>query len=68
MRVDKFLMNRIENATRNKIQKVAKKGYILINDFSVKPSQKVKPYDSVKVMFSHPPSYENLLEPEKYIS
>ena len=63
LRVDKFLMNRIENATRNKIQKAAKKGYILINDFSVKPSQKVKPYDSVRVMFSHPP-YENLLEPE----
>ena len=63
LRVDKFLMNRIENATRNKIQKAAKKGYILINDFSVKPSQKVKPQDSVRVMFSHPP-YENLLEPE----
>ena len=55
LRVDKFLMNRIENATRNKIQRAAKKGYILINDFSVKPSQKVKPYDSVRVMFSHPP-------------
>ena len=28
VRVDKFLMNRIENATRNKIQKAAKSGYI----------------------------------------
>ena len=26
LRIDKFLMNRIENATRNKIQKAAKEG------------------------------------------
>ena len=63
LRVDKFLMNRIENATRNKIQKAAKNGFIFINNVSVKSSQKVKPFDSVKVMFSHPP-HENLLKPE----
>ena len=32
VRVDKFLMNRIENATRNKIQKAAKSGYIFSNE------------------------------------
>lgn len=63
LRVDKFLMNRIENASRNKIQKAAKNGFIFINNVSVKPSQKVKPFDSVKVMFLHPP-HENLLKPE----
>ena len=63
LRVDKFLMNRIENATRSKIQKAAKNGFIFINNVSVKSSQKVKPLDSVKVMFSHPP-HENLLKPE----
>ena len=32
LRIDKFLMSRIENATRNKIQKAAKEGSIRVND------------------------------------
>ncbi len=32
LRVDKFLMNRIEHATRNKIQKAAKQGNIYLNE------------------------------------
>lgn len=64
VRVDKFLMNRIENATRNKIQKAAKSGYILSNNIPVKQNYKVKPGDNVKVMFHHPP-HENLLVGEK---
>ena len=63
-RIDKFLMNRIENASRNKIQIAAKNGFIYANDNPVKQNYKVKPGDEVKVMFTHPP-YENLLEPEK---
>ena len=43
IRVDKFLMNRIENATRNKIQKAAKSGYIFSNENPVKQNYKVKP-------------------------
>ena len=64
VRVDKFLMNRIENATRNKIQKAAKSGYIFSNNVPVKQNYKVKPGDNVKVMFLHPP-HENLLVGEK---
>ena len=64
LRIDKFLMNRIENASRNKIQIAAKNGFIYANDNPVKQNYKVKPGDEVKVMFTHPP-YENLLEPEK---
>ena len=58
VRVDKFLMNRIENATRNKIQKAAKSGYIFSNENPVKQNYKVKPGDNIKVMFHHPP-YKN---------
>ena len=64
VRVDKFLMNRIENATRNKIQKAAKSGYIFSNENPVKQNYKVKPGDNIKVMFHHPP-HENLLVGEK---
>jgi 23S rRNA pseudouridine1911/1915/1917 synthase len=63
LRVDKYLMNRVENATRNKIQKAAKDGNIFVNDIAVKSSYKVKGNDVVTVLFEHPP-YEFLLVPE----
>jgi 23S rRNA pseudouridine1911/1915/1917 synthase len=63
LRVDKFLMSRIENATRNKIQQAARAGSIQVNGQPVKSNFKVKGGNIVKVLFSHPP-YENLLVPE----
>lgn len=63
LRVDKFLMNFIENATRNKIQQAAKNGHIWVNQKQVKQNYKVKAGDKVKVLFEHPP-YEFLLTPE----
>jgi 23S rRNA pseudouridine1911/1915/1917 synthase len=64
LRIDKFLMNRIENATRNKIQKAAKEGSIRVNEQVVKSSYKVKKDDKIRILFTHPP-YENLLTPEE---
>ena len=63
LRIDKYLMNFVENATRNKIQAAAKDGSILVNGISVKSNYKVKPLDQIRVLFEHPP-YENLLVPE----
>jgi len=63
LRVDKYLMNRVENATRNKIQNAAKEGSIFVNDVVVRSSYKVKGGDAVRVLFGHPP-YENLLVAE----
>ena len=63
LRVDKFLMARIENVTRNKIQQAAKAGSIFVGDNPVKSNYKVKGGDQIKVLFTHPP-YENLLLPE----
>ncbi len=63
LRVDKYLMNYIENATRSKIQKAAKDGNIYVNDKPVKSNYKVKAFDVVTVLFEHPP-YEFLLVPE----
>ena len=64
LRVDKFLMSRIENVTRNKIQQAAKAGNIFVSDRIVKSNYKIKGGEIVKVLFSHPP-YKNLLTPEK---
>ena len=63
LRIDKYLMNFIENATRNKIQAAAKDGSIFVNGKPVKSNYKVKPFDEIKVLLSHPP-YEYLLVPE----
>ena len=60
LRIDKYLMNFIENATRNKIQAAAKDGSIFVNDVPVKSNYKVKPNDYITVKFEHPP-HENLL-------
>lgn len=63
LRVDKFLMNFIENATRNKIQQAVKAGNVLVNEAVVKSNYKVKAQDVVRVVLAHPP-HENLLVPE----
>ncbi len=60
LRIDKYLMNFVENATRNKIQAAAKSGSIYVNNVPVKANYKVKPFDVIKVLFEHPP-FENLL-------
>ncbi|WP_340154313.1 RluA family pseudouridine synthase [uncultured Winogradskyella sp.] len=60
LRIDKYLMNFIENATRNKIQAAAKDGSIFVNNEPVKSNYKVKPNDYITVKFAHPP-HENLL-------
>ena len=64
IRVDKFLINRIQNLSRNKIQMAAKSGFIFVNEISVKSYFKIKPKDIVKVTLPHPP-FENLLKSEK---
>lgn len=63
LRIDKYLMNRVENATRNKIQAAAKDGSIYVNGKQVKSNYKVKPNDKIRVLFAHPP-FENLLVAE----
>lgn len=63
LRIDKYLMNFVENATRNKIQTAAKNGSIFVNNVPVKSNYKVKPNDFVTVKFEHPP-HENLLVAE----
>ena len=64
LRVDKFLMSRIEKVTRNKIQQAAKAGSIVVNEQVVKSNYKVKAGDQVKVLFVLFP-YEHLLTPEQ---
>lgn len=55
LRIDKYLMIRIENATRNKIQNAAHAGNILVNDKPIKPNYRVKPLDVISIVMAYPP-------------
>ena len=55
LRIDKYLMAKIENASRNRIQNSAHAGNILVNDEVVKPNYKVKPLDIITIVLAYPP-------------
>ena len=55
LRVDKFLADRIENASRTRIANAAHAGNILVNNNPVKPNYRVKPGDIVQVVLPTPP-------------
>ena len=54
LRIDKFLSNRIENASRSRIQAAADAGNILANDKPVKPNYKVRPNDEIVIVMDYP--------------
>jgi 23S rRNA pseudouridine1911/1915/1917 synthase len=60
MRIDKFLMNRIENASRTKIQAAAGSGNILVNDKAVKSNYRVKPMDRISIVLPYPVKTDEL--------
>ncbi|GAA4079543.1 RluA family pseudouridine synthase [Flavobacterium cheonanense] len=63
LRIDKYLMLMVPNATRNKIQNAASNGDIYVNDVPVKSNYKVKPFDVIRILLAHPP-FENRVDPE----
>ncbi len=54
LRIDKFLMDRIPNTSRNKIQIAAKSGNILVNKQKVKQNYKIKPGDEISIVLPYP--------------
>src|SRR6478609_7259934 len=55
LRIDKFLMDRLPNVTRTKIQNGIHGGFVLVNDKAIKPNYKVHPDDVITVSFPEPP-------------
>ncbi len=55
LRIDKYLMDRIENSSRTRIQNAANAGNILANGNPIKPSYRVKPGDIIQVVLPTPP-------------
>lgn len=54
LRIDKFLMTRIPNVSRNRIQNIAKAGTLFVNGKSVKSNYKVRPNDEISVVLPYP--------------
>ena len=54
LRVDKFLVARMEKTSRNRIQQAADAGCIIVNGRQVKSSYKVKPADEVSIVMDRP--------------
>jgi 23S rRNA pseudouridine1911/1915/1917 synthase len=63
-RLDVFITNQLENATRSKVQKFIEAGYITVNAVSEKPSYKVLPGDIIEVIIHISPRPEEA-EPEE---
>ncbi len=54
VRIDKFLLDRMPNTSRNKIQIAAKNGNVLVNEKVVKQNYKIKPGDTVSIVLPYP--------------
>ncbi len=61
LRIDKFLMTRIEGATRNKIQQAIDNEMVLVNEKPVKTNYKVKPKDKIVVFDSRSPESSDII-------
>ena len=61
LRVDKFLIDRLPNVTRNKIQQGIKDGFVKVNGQQIKPNYKIHPGDSIQVYISEPPRDEDVV-------
>ena len=63
-RIDKFLVQRIENASRNKIQKALESGMVLVNNRQVASNYKIRPQDEI-IMYSEKETPGEEIIPEK---
>ncbi len=55
IRIDKFLMDRLANVTRSKLQDGIRQGFVRVNQQEIKPNYKVRPGDEIVVALPEPP-------------
>jgi 23S rRNA pseudouridine1911/1915/1917 synthase len=67
-RIDKFLMNRIEGATRNKLQQAINAGLILVNNKEVKQNYKIKAFDQIIVYSDLSPEATDIVPEEMQLN
>ena len=63
VRLDKFLTDRIANATRTKVQAAIDEGFVTVNGKVVKSNHRIHPHDEIVVALPEPPR-ETDIKPE----
>src|SRR5438477_8364229 len=64
LRIDKWVQQRIENASRNKVQQAIEAGFLTVNSKQIKSNYKIKPGDEIVIMsFTNPETLEIKPEP-----
>lgn len=63
LRIDKFLLKKLQHTSRNRIQRAADAGFVHVNDKPVKSNYRVRPLDVITLMLDRP-LYDNTIEPE----
>ncbi len=63
LRIDKYIFDRLPNASRSKIQGAIKLGFVMVNDLEVKPNYKIRPNDEIIISLPEPPR-DNEVVPE----
>ena len=61
LRIDKFLMGRIEGATRNKIQQGIEAERVLVNSKAVKSNYKIRPQDKIVIYQTYLPESNEII-------
>ncbi|MBK8518718.1 MAG: RluA family pseudouridine synthase [Saprospiraceae bacterium] len=64
IRIDKFLIDKLEKVSRNRIQNAIKIGCILVNNGEIKSNYKVKPGDEISLVLPSDPNEESAMSPE----
>ena len=63
VRIDKFMTDKLQHSSRNRIQKAADAGFVHVNDHPVKSNYKIRPEDVITLMLDRP-RHENTIEAE----
>ncbi len=64
IRLDKFLMDRLEKVSRNRVQNAIRSGSVTVNGKEIKPNFKVKPGQEISIVVPRPPSEFTAVVPQ----
>lgn len=64
IRIDKFLMDRLDRVSRNRVQSAIRAGAIRVNDTLIKPNYKVRPLDLITAVLPRRPQGSNEIVPQ----
>ena len=64
LRIDKYLIDKLQGTSRKKIQDGIKNGFVKVNKIAIKQNYKVKPLDTITVSLPNPPRNDKIV-PEK---